>query len=325
GKSVPELLLFTLEELKKGDFQRFKWPLNNSVLDGFCHIPKAQLEHTEREDTVDIMVQAYELKGVVRMSLEILRKMNLNILAERLQTESLSEEDLSCPLCHDIFRDPVILLCSHSFCQACLQEHWREKEGKECPVCRRRDAKSPTGSELLCSLHSEKLRLFCLEDKQPVCVVCRDLKKHTKHNFRPIDKAAQDHKEELQTALKPLQEKLEDLNIIKQTCDQTAEHIKSQAQTTERQIREAFENLHQFLQEEEDARIAALREEEEQKKPSIEDELKSEDISFLQCTLPDPHLVSGALIDVAKHLGNMQSPGQHAVQSLGEDAGVCGM
>uniref|UniRef100_A0A3Q0S6Z6 RING-type domain-containing protein n=1 Tax=Amphilophus citrinellus TaxID=61819 RepID=A0A3Q0S6Z6_AMPCI len=35
-------------------------------------------------------------------------------------------EHLSCPVCHDIFQDPVILSCSHSFCKACLQRWCRE-------------------------------------------------------------------------------------------------------------------------------------------------------------------------------------------------------
>ncbi|CAB1329783.1 unnamed protein product [Coregonus sp. 'balchen'] len=79
---------------------------------------------------------------------------------------------------------------------------------------------------------------------------------------------------------------------------------------------------------EEEARIAALREEEKQSEniknieelkrepglssPSdrikaIEEELKAENISFLQNLLyvPDPKLDQGALLDVAKHLGNL--------------------
>ncbi len=136
--------------------------------------------------------------------------------AQSEEMDSEAEYDYICPVCRDIFTNPVVLSCSHSFCEECLQQFWRTSNTRVCPLCKKssrdeppinlalknlcesflkeRNERRSSGSEEICSLHREKLKLFCLEDKQPLCLVCRDSKQHDNHTFRPIDEVVSSYK-----------------------------------------------------------------------------------------------------------------------------------
>uniref|UniRef100_A0A4W4ETA1 Tripartite motif-containing protein 35-like n=1 Tax=Electrophorus electricus TaxID=8005 RepID=A0A4W4ETA1_ELEEL len=205
---------------------------------------------------------------------------------------SLSEEDFSCPVCCDIFRDPILLACSHTICNSCLRTFWDQRDALECPICRSvsPNANPPLNIVLrsmceavlrersrrmsvemggLCSLHNEALSLFCVKDQRPVCDKCKDTRPHTTHSFCSIQDAAQDLKNELQMKLKPLHEKLRLYENFKQSCVDTEQHIKKQAKRAEAQIKREFEKLHHFLWDEEATRIAALRAEEMQRSQTV--------------------------------------------------------
>ncbi len=65
--------------------------------------------------------------------------------------------------------------------------------------------------------------------------------------------------------------------------------FQSQAEHTERQIKQQFEKLHQFLRDEEEVTISALRDEEEQKKQMMKEKLGeiNRHISALSHTIKD--------------------------------------
>ena len=54
------------------------------------------------------------------------------------------EEQLTCPVCLDLYTNPKILPCHHSLCQECLEGLPQEREARgdtyylSCPTCRQR-------------------------------------------------------------------------------------------------------------------------------------------------------------------------------------------
>ncbi|XP_042258995.1 NACHT, LRR and PYD domains-containing protein 12-like isoform X2 [Thunnus maccoyii] len=83
---LKEELLNTLEDLKEDEFKKFKWFLKeDDILEGFKHIPVAQLEKAGREETVDLMVQKHQDHGALQLTKKVLEKISRKDLVQRLQ------------------------------------------------------------------------------------------------------------------------------------------------------------------------------------------------------------------------------------------------
>ncbi|XDV40306.1 hypothetical protein PO909_009414 [Leuciscus waleckii] len=219
--------------------------------------------------------------------------------------QSLLESDLTCPVCKDIFREPVLLSCSHSFCQQCLESSWKNQTKKQCPMCRKCcDGETPipnralnntcvsykkernwrTGGpfdEAICGLHQRPFQLFCIKDEEPVCVECVTL--HPGHELVPIDQGVPFCKDELNMKIKILESKQDSFKRTKKRYRDTISFIEGQTKEAETQIKLEFVRLHQVLTDEETFRINALHREENEKKLMMNERIESitRDISAL--------------------------------------------
>ncbi|XP_048148984.1 E3 ubiquitin-protein ligase TRIM11-like isoform X5 [Corvus hawaiiensis] len=144
-------------------------------------------------------------------------------LAEQLRAEA------SCPVCLELFQDPVSVPCGHNFCRGCIERFWESSRGSFCcPRCRNvaperglRPSRElghvadiargllPGVPGTLCRRHREPLQLFCREERALLCLVCSRSRAHWLHRVVPAEEAAQEYKEQIQSCLQALKEERE--------------------------------------------------------------------------------------------------------------------
>ncbi|XP_039213130.1 zinc-binding protein A33-like isoform X2 [Crotalus tigris] len=217
-------------------------------------------------------------------------------------------EDLLCPICLSLFRDPRMLECGHSFCAPCLEPCIPREL---CPECRRpfslhhmtinralcslsekaRLLKldegaqlSGTGSWYFCEEHEEPLKLFCSQDEAPVCVICRDLPEHRGHDFLPIKNAVQTYQDQLKAFLEPLEEDLRQLKRSQCHQQENIIELKICSESLSDHVSGEFVKMHQLLNDRELAIKQSLENQQEKNLAQMETKLKELDCKMASCS-----------------------------------------
>ncbi|XP_070791103.1 E3 ubiquitin-protein ligase TRIM58-like [Pituophis catenifer annectens] len=203
---------------------------------------------------------------------------------ERLQDE------VSCSICLEYLRDPVTIDCGHNFCQACISDYCERGAGSTtgaalCPQCRvgfllsssrpnkqlanivegiERLARRPSQrlAEALCEKHGKKLRLFCQDDGESICLVCDKSREHRMHSVLTIEEAAHDYKTKLQEAVNILRKTLAEATKLEVQEKEKTDQWKNKVKKQRALIVSGFEKRRQVLAEEEKLLLKHLQEEE---------------------------------------------------------------
>ncbi|XP_068134074.1 nuclear factor 7, ovary-like [Hyperolius riggenbachi] len=129
-------------------------------------------------------------------------------------------QELICPVCWEIYIDPVNLKCGHSFCQDCIIRQLLTQKGSggySCPQCQeafqewpalhRNIALRNVAEHFLtkpstslksrrCSVHKLELKHYCSTDAACICDQCSE-EEHQDHQVEPLEDASEKKKKEL--------------------------------------------------------------------------------------------------------------------------------
>uniref|UniRef100_A0A8C3SZF7 Zinc finger protein RFP-like n=1 Tax=Chelydra serpentina TaxID=8475 RepID=A0A8C3SZF7_CHESE len=202
--------------------------------------------------------------------------------------EQETTQEPTCPICLKYFTKPVSVDCGHNFCRDCITrycEEWTKGDYGPlcCSVCRARIRTGnhrpnrdlahiiekiqeeglkagEAGKETVCARHKEKLNLFCEKHGEAVCVVCEKSPEHRSHPVLLLEVAAWKYKKQTLTQLKTLKKEREALLGFKETEERKMKEYQVSPHTERQKVVAEFEQLRQFLEEQERLLLARLGE-----------------------------------------------------------------
>lgn len=183
------------------------------------------------------------------------------------------EEELTCPICCDLFDDPRVLLCSHSFCKKCLEGLLEGNRGPafrapfKCPTCRKETPHNGANSlQVNYSLrgivqkyskirvmpkmcvckqhHSQPLNIFCATDLNLICGFCATTDDHKGHKFCSLEEAYEREKEAFEELLRGVEswQSADTLSCLETLQTRKKKALQSVSKDAEK-VEDYFDNL----------------------------------------------------------------------------------
>lgn len=167
-------------------------------------------------------------------------------------TKGSLREDLTCAICCDLFREPVMLACMHHFCKTCISRYWRGTHGPvTCPQCRREFSSKQFQTNYLVAAMVEKVRATtsdtCIQNLQ------KQLRETLEgHRLRRDDYISSIHRDK------------DKMDTIKRVGADLHAHVKGE-----------FRALHQILHDEETCMLEQMRREQQEELEEIQRHLEA--------------------------------------------------
>ncbi|XP_038607958.1 E3 ubiquitin-protein ligase TRIM11-like [Tachyglossus aculeatus] len=205
-------------------------------------------------------------------------------------------EEVTCPVCREVFTDPVTLDCGHSVCRGCLpQSQGAPERPPSCPECeepirqdvlesnRRLRKLALLARQLsqhfqprpeedgVCGRHQEDFDLFCEEDKMAICLVCSRSREHRGHAIVPLEEASRGYKAKFQVILANLSEQMEDIEKLLGREKDKDNLWKEMVESHKQSIQREFEKMRRFLAEDEKFQLQQLEFEDQKMKRRLKE------------------------------------------------------
>uniref|UniRef100_A0A8C1KF06 Nuclear factor 7, ovary-like n=1 Tax=Cyprinus carpio TaxID=7962 RepID=A0A8C1KF06_CYPCA len=161
-------------------------------------------------------------------------------------------EDLTCAICFELFKDPVMLGCMHHFCRRCIVSYWKTIRGPvTCPQCRQEFPNKCFQTNYLVAGLVEKVRASS-----------------TSASVKYLEKQIKDCLES-QVSMKEAY-----VTMIREDKDKM-EKIKKMGAELQGRVHSDFQALHHFLRVEEEAMLEQLKREQEEMLQRLERHLEA--------------------------------------------------